>query len=89
MIHTHIDKIGDKIEEIAASEEEEDVITGRDGNMIDDDDVRDEDDEQVILTSVRDYKPQSNRDLNELNSHRESNALLDDDSPRQNTKYIK
>ena len=36
VIHTHIDKIGEKIEEIAASEEEEDGASGRDRhNLLD------------------------------------------------------
>ena len=64
VIHTHIDKIGDKIEEIAASEEEEDGATGRElGNIIETE-QHDDDDEQVILTSVRDYekKGTSNRE---------------------------
>ncbi len=44
VIHTHIEKIGDKIEEIAASEEEEDGVTGRDQLM--DQEARNDDDDE-------------------------------------------
>ncbi len=46
VIHTHIDKIGDKIEEIAASEEEDiNGGTGRDLDLMEGERNEDDDDE--------------------------------------------
>ncbi|CDW80997.1 UNKNOWN [Stylonychia lemnae] len=77
-IHNHIDKIGGKIDEIAASEEEEDQYQDQlsTSNRIAQDQVID-DDEQVILTSFRGYEKKSiGKGIN--NNNMSDNAYQDD-----------